>query len=50
MAAEVSVGLVLVGLGALNVPVDMVCHVGFFLIITGFFMLDRDLENDTTLI
>lgn len=43
MAAEVSVGLVLVGLGALNVPVDMVCHVGFF-------MLDRGLENDTTLV
>lgn len=39
--AEVSVGLVLVGLGAITIPADMLCHAGFLLVVAGLFMLAK---------
>lgn len=45
MAAEISVGLVLVGLGAINILVSIIYHIGFLLITTGFFMLYRGLKR-----
>ncbi|MEM3703118.1 MAG: hypothetical protein QXX79_01655 [Candidatus Bathyarchaeia archaeon] len=44
-AAEISVGLVLVGLGAINIPADILCHAGFLLIVAGLFMLAHGLKR-----
>jgi len=45
VAAEVGVGLVLVGLGAASILVDMLCHAGFLLTVAGFFMLTNGLKR-----
>ncbi|MCS7120893.1 MAG: hypothetical protein RMJ07_01535 [Nitrososphaerota archaeon] len=45
VAAEISVGLVLDGLGVLALPVGILCHAGFILIVAGFFMVSRGLRR-----
>ncbi|MEM2486472.1 MAG: hypothetical protein QXY73_04070 [Candidatus Bathyarchaeia archaeon] len=44
-AARISVGLVLVGLGAMSIPADTLFHVGLLLIVTGLFMLAHGLKR-----
>ncbi|MGB9959696.1 MAG: hypothetical protein ACPLKQ_04150 [Candidatus Bathyarchaeales archaeon] len=43
--AEISVGLVLVGLGVITIPADILCHAGFLLTVAGFFMLALGLKR-----